>query len=621
VTDPKDSALRRAVRLTALVLIVIGTVWALTLIITGGIDVRIGGRLITSHEPLRPIAGAAIGVILLIWADGVRRAHARWTALAGRLRPPVLAGALTAIVFILGVSYSSTTGTGSDTYGYVSQADLWIAWNLHVDQPWVAEVPWPNAKWSFSPLGYRPNDGDNDWRIVPTYSPGLPLLMAGAKIIGGQCAMFWVVPIFGAMFVLATYGIGCRLGSPKVGVIGAWFVATSPTMMFMLVLPMTDVPVGGAWAAAFYFLLGASPLSALAAGLLSGLAILIRPNLVFLAAIMGVWYLMRFVSDRRPGGRLRALTSAFLFSAGAAPFAVTIALVNQHLYGSPTTSGYGGIGGMFGWDHVWPNMQNYAVWLVESQTPFVLAGLAALAVPLRRLWPEVPDRRVFWLIGAFVLSIWAFYWGYLVFDIWWYLRFLLPSYPFIMLGLAAVAAAFMRNRSPAIVLTAAALVIGLGVYEIHKQADAFGFGMWRSERRYVAVAQNVARLTPENSVIWTMQHSGTIRYYGGRMTVRFDQIDAEWVDRAVAWFTERGVHSYFAGDDWELEAFMKRFAGRGVIAAAEAPPIMVHIGDSKAYLIDLSGTGILSAGQEKIEAPYGHLRCVPPAPAPRLVLR
>ncbi len=126
--------------------------------------------------------------------------------------------------------------------------------DLHIDQSFGASVPWPLARWTFTPLGYRPEpDG---YRIVPQYSPGLPLLMAAFKLAAGQCAIFWVVPVCGGILVFATYAIGRRLGRPIVGLAAAWIVATSPTLLFMLMAPMSDVPAAAAWAVSVAFALG-----------------------------------------------------------------------------------------------------------------------------------------------------------------------------------------------------------------------------------------------------------------------------------------------------------------------------------------------------------------------------
>ena len=39
------------------------------------------------------------------------------------------------------------------------------------------------------------------------------MLMAAARIVGGYCAVFWVVPVTGGLFVAATFVIGRQVRS------------------------------------------------------------------------------------------------------------------------------------------------------------------------------------------------------------------------------------------------------------------------------------------------------------------------------------------------------------------------------------------------------------------------
>jgi hypothetical protein len=140
---------------------------------------------------------------------------------------------------------------------------------------------------------------------VPVYSVGLPLLMAAAKTLAGQCGLFAVAPLAGGVLVFATYAIGRRIGRPIVGLAAAWLVATSATTLYMTVQPMSDVPAAAAWAVAVALLLGrdipqtsaacasastsASSASCVLSGVAAAVAITIRPNLVPLAGVLAVW--------------------------------------------------------------------------------------------------------------------------------------------------------------------------------------------------------------------------------------------------------------------------------------------------------------------------------------------
>ena len=56
--------------------------------------------------------------------------------------------------------------------------------------------------------------------------------------------------------------------------------------------------------------------------------------------------------------------------------------------------------------------------------------------------------------------------------------------------------------------------------------------------------------------------------------MRYDLMPKEWLDRAVAWMTERGVHVYLLLDRNELPDFRQRFVGQRV--AALTTPVLVY---------------------------------------------
>ena len=113
------------------------------------------------------------------------------------------------------------------------------------------------------------------------------------------------------------------------GLAASALVATSPAMLFMLIAPMSDVPAAAAWAVAVASVLADTMAGAALAGLASALAILIRPNLAPLAALLAAWMVWRH------GARPRALVFTLVASIGA----VGVAVVNARLYGSPLASG------------------------------------------------------------------------------------------------------------------------------------------------------------------------------------------------------------------------------------------------------------------------------------------
>ena len=178
----------------------------------------------------------------------------------------------------------------------------------------------------------------------------------------------------------------------RAGLIGAWFVATSPVVVYMMMVPMTDVPVAAAWATALFFVLGTSWRSAGAAGLAAAAAVLIRPNLAPLAGVLAIAYVLRpsTIAQARRARIAQRLGKAAVYCAGAAGGVAATMLINRRLYGSPfvsamATSAVAQLA----------KRCNLRLWRLAARraTPLVLQA-AAVFVPRRAWWPEVRQRVV-----------------------------------------------------------------------------------------------------------------------------------------------------------------------------------------------------------------------------------
>jgi hypothetical protein len=73
------------------------------------------------------------------------------------------------------------------------------------------------------------------------------------------------------------------------------------------------------------------------------------------------------------------------------------------------------------------------------------------------------------------------------------------------------------------------------------------------------VGQAVRTLLPPRAVVFAMQHSGSVRYYANRLTLRYDFLPADSLDRAVTHLRARGMSPYLLVEQWEEPAFIKRF--------------------------------------------------------------
>jgi asparagine N-glycosylation enzyme membrane subunit Stt3 len=279
-----------------------------------------------------------------------------------RMTAPIAAAASVATL-CLGVAYGTFSAGGSDPYGYVSEADLWLNHQVRIAQPFVGELPIANADRAFAPLAYRPVGSDHV--IVPTYPAGLPLLMAAAKLVAGPRAVYAVVPILGALTIWLCYLLGARAASPIVGCMAAIGLAASPAFLFILMPPMSDIPATAFWTATIVFSLGSRKYFPLVAGICCAMAIVIRPNLAPLA-IVPCAYLMW----TRGGWRS--------FVIGLLPGVLLVAAINDRLYGSPFMSGYGDVGNLYAWRNAPVNLRRYSGWLLETQTPLVFFAILSL---------------------------------------------------------------------------------------------------------------------------------------------------------------------------------------------------------------------------------------------------
>jgi hypothetical protein len=136
--------------------------------------------------------------------------------------------------------------------------------------------------------------------------------------------------------------------------------------------------------------------------------------------------------------------------------------------------------------------------------------------------------------------------AYTPFDAWWYLRFLLPAWPAICLGTAAVCLGLTERARGLPRAVAVVLLIAVGLHGLWFASRRGAFPSGEGDHRYVSIAALVERSTEPGSVIITGQHTGPTRYYAGRITLRFDLLDESVVDRAVQWLTEPGAGRTFS---------------------------------------------------------------------------
>ena len=572
-------------------------VWAQA---TGGFRVYVLGVPLSVRGALRPtLAALAFGVTSLHLFRAWRSPAVR-TVVAELPRAAPWVAVLVALTTLgVGLLYGSRVASASDPSGYVSQADLWLKGDLKVPQPPVGEMPWPEREWTFSPLGYRPAA---DGMLVPTYAPGLPLLMAAARLVAGDCGPYLLGPLCAALLVWTTYSLGARISGRIVALIAALALAVSPTLVFMMMQPMSDVPAALFWTLSLLFAIRSHRRrDVLLAGVMAGIAICIRPNLAPLAAaplLLTLWMWKR--------GWRAWVQQAALFAAGCTPFVLLVATVFNHLYGSPFRSGYGSLEENYSLANGPLNLVRYPPWFLETQGP---VAFAFLLTPLVAIFGGPERRAPRLLLFAFVIAVFGCYLFYVAFNDWWYLRFLLPAFPFVfILAGDAVSTLAARvgpvARGVALVMFAGAIVATGAL----KSAERDVIGIGQGERRYADAAQYVQAALPRGAVVMTMQHSGSLRYYSDKLPLRYDLVAPEWIDRAIEYFRRAGRPVYVLVDDWEVPVFAERFSGQNAGAMVRAQALAATP-DGRVLLF---ATEAADAATSPVQMPRA-VGCLPPA--------
>ena len=595
VTSPAPDVRRRiacllvAVATTALVLLVIVT-------ITGGFLLQLGPFRLSTHNWRGPLviavaavaAAARFGRRTLIDAG-----EAGWSFIDEHA--PACAVVLAAATAGIGIGYGTYSASSSDASGYVSEAALIASARLSSDEPLARAVAWRNATWAFSPLGYRP--GVDLGELVPTYPPGLPLVMTPFRLLGGELATYIVVPLFGAIAVLATYYAGARLHSRHAGLAAALLIATSPVLLFQIVQPMSDVPATAWWTLALLFSLLAVPNAPLAAGVAAGLAILTRPNLAPLTIVIALATMnfprMRLSVAQSSQGQVaveRRLRPDRLvrFAAGITPAIAALLLMQWRLFANPLASGYGAVSDLYSLSNIAPNLAGYARRLIEGEMPALLIVFAAVVilVAARPATSKAPHlRRAVVLATLAFLIVGLSYLPYGVFAEWSYLRFLLPAFPFLFVATGGLLTAALL-RLPASI-RAVLLLCGLaavGSFNVLRAEYEQAFNMRRYESRYRLAGRYLASALPPRAVIVAVQESGSARYYTGRPVLRWDWLDVD-LDTAIAALRARGWHPVVAIEDWERPDLMKKHPA-SLTARLDWRPRAEFGDDTRVYLYD-----------------------------------
>jgi hypothetical protein len=552
--------------------------WTAAVVASGGVSFVLGGLRVSSRSAERPAALALVMLVLALWRlpAEARRRWLRAVADGADRQAPWLAAVLALAVTLLSVQYGSHVAGGSDSSGYLSQSLLWGAGRLTADAPVISDAPWPARGQLVAPLGYRPTPAPD--QLGPTYAPGLPLLMALGAGVAGDAGRYVWTPLAAGLLVWATFRLAAFTAPPAAALAAAALVATSPPMLFQATETMSDLPVAALWAWALVWLRRPGAGARAAAGVFSGVALLVRPNMAPAAA--AVW---TAVLAQEPGSLRQRLMPVAMGAAPVALAALAVALVNALIWGSPFISGYGPPESLYSRSAILPNLQALWTWTAETRGYWTAAGLAALVA----LAAQRGGGRAWWPGLALVAGALASYLTYATFIEWWYLRFYLPAWPVLAAAIVAAVwqllAAWSRDAARLTLAAAAVAVTALMTADVR---DRQLFELWRGNQRYAAVGRYVDGHAGRDAVILALQHSGAVSYYSGRAIARFDEVPSDMLDAFCTALAAAGREVWLVVDQWEEPEIRARFPtqrrGRldwAPIAQARVGPARVHVYD------------------------------------------
>jgi hypothetical protein len=513
---------------------------AVILAVSGGFRATVGGLRISARSPMAASIAALIATFA--WLQLARRHRsiasdldAAWHGLERHATRII--GVIALVSAIVAASFATRSAAGADASGYLSQAAMWAGGTSPYADGLADVLDNPDG-WLTSPLGWRPAGEQTQ---VPTYAPGLPLLMAAPHALAGTGGATATIVLSAAVAVWAT----AMLAGGVAGVAAALLLAFSPVFLYQSFQPMSDVPVTAAWMLSFFFLRsGWNGWS----GICCALAIVIRPNLAPLALVPFL------ISNRQ-----------MWFAAPVAAAGMFLGLLQFLWYGSPFRSGYGAADELFAMSNVIPNVGRYFSWLIATAPVLLLAPFAVIRLRNR------PQARA---LLAFAVLVVCAYLVYGVFDHWSYLRFLLPAMA-VLAVFAGIELAAWIDRWPVAIRSPIFLVLMLGIVAhglfVARSFDAFKL---RDQLRRVGqVAEAINHSAPDNAVIIAGEQSGSMRYYTGRSILRWEAATAATMPQAVETLLEAERPIYIVLDTWEEEAFRAKFPALGP-AELDWPPML-----------------------------------------------
>jgi hypothetical protein len=510
----------------------------LLIIALGGIDYDWGFFRLRLHSISRPLLLLSALLAARGWIFAVDASY-----IATRTLLALVLAAATVYA-----TYHVRVCGGLDSYGYVSTSALIASGRLTQPQPLVAYMPFEGASSAASALGYVAGPGGHT--EVPRFPLGLPIVMALFRVFGAMGPFY--VPLVMAYLTIGLAFLIVRdsevappvprtLRPAVFALLAAVFVAVDPLMVDYGIQPMSDIPAACWLLAAVWLQQGivrrpssiVHRPSSILAGLCAGMAFLTRPALLVAAVAIGVVTLLD-----------RPLKDSIRYGLTLLAFVLLQMGLNVMLYGNARTSGYGPTSYMFelSASRLAANVANFGKWLTYSHTVLIwFLWPASLVILRKRTWA--------WQISLVAAAAAAPYLFYLVFDDWESSRFVLPTILLVLILAARAVGDVCQRLNPrvaaaAVVVTAIACAAASHLFlqrqDVYRLLDL--------EAKYELAGQWIDVHLPPRAVVFASQHSGSIRYYGHRQTIRWDQVPEDKMSATLHNLESAGYEPYLALD-------------------------------------------------------------------------
>jgi hypothetical protein len=411
--------------------------------------------------------------------------------------------ALLAVYAAVLLTHVCEVAGGSDSSGYANEARAIGRGRIEerveeLDRFGLADSFTP----AFSPLGFTP--AQQPRFVTPSYPPGLPMHMAlAATLFGWKHGPFYVIPI-SAIFGVILLGLMARrlFGSWWIAIGAGFSLGLCATYVFMGLQPMSDVLVT-AWsiaaiAAAWRARDGRVAWAALG-GAAAAVSVWIRPT----NALLGIALLFALPWTKK----------AMAWCTGGGAVIIAPLLVwNSRCYGSPFRTGYGDFGSLLEWSNFPSHSIHYLLWTAAVLTPLAWVGAIYSLARARH-------DRIHLVLALWFWPFYVFYVFYGPYETWWYTRFLLPSYPALILSTIYAMRAIGRRA----MIAAFCLMLATSGFLIHhwdllQVADG--------EMIYPDAVRWAEPDIPSDALLIAGQFTGARKYYKNRFSLRWDYLDA-----------------------------------------------------------------------------------------------